>query len=134
MEAEDLTVETFVRYLHQPPQKNDYPRAWLIRVATRLAFNSLRSVKRRTQYETRAGLYIAGTPADPAKELERQRERDQVRSILRKMDRRSSTILLLHHSGCSYKEIAEAVQVSPNSIGTLLIRAQKEFARLYGTK
>jgi RNA polymerase sigma-70 factor (ECF subfamily) len=50
------------------------------------------------------------------------------------MDQRSTAILLLHHSGCSYKEIAAAVNVSPTSVGSLLVRAKKQFARLYGAK
>ena len=134
MEAEDLTVETFLRYLNHPPVKNDHPEAWLFRVATRLGYNALRSAKRRSHYEGKAGLYIAGAPIDPSDEVERNRERSRVRSVLRKMDRRSTAILLLHHSGCSYKEIAAAVNVSPASVGTLLVRAQKQFARLYGAK
>jgi len=134
MGAEDLTVETFLRYLNNPPVQNEHPEAWLFRVATRLGYNALRSAKRRNHYEGRAGLYVTGTPNDPSQELERDRERNRVRFVLRKMDRRSSAILLLHHSGCSYKEVAAAVDVSPGSVGTLLLRAQKQFARLYGAK
>jgi RNA polymerase sigma-70 factor (ECF subfamily) len=132
MEAEDLTVEAFLRYLNNPPVQNEHREAWLFRVATRLGYNALRSAKRRNHYEGKAGLYIAGTPSDPSQEVERDRERSRVRSVLRKMDRRSSAILLLHHSGCSYKEVAAAVNVSPASVGTLLVRAQKQFTRLYG--
>jgi RNA polymerase sigma-70 factor (ECF subfamily) len=134
MEAEDLTVETFLRYLNKPPERKEHAEAWLFRVATRLGYNALRSAKRRNHYEGRAGLYIAGTPIDPSQELERDRERNRVRSVLRKLDRRGTAILLLHHSGCSYKEIATAVNVAPASVGTLLVRAQKQFARLYGAK
>jgi RNA polymerase sigma-70 factor, ECF subfamily len=134
MEAEDLTVETFLRYLNKPPAQNEHREAWLFRVATRLGYNALRSAKRRNHYEARAGLYIAGTTSDPAQEVQRDRERHRVRLVLQRLDRRSTAILLLHHSGCSYKEIATAVNVSPASVGTLLVRAQKQFARLFGEK
>jgi RNA polymerase sigma factor (sigma-70 family) len=134
MQAEDLTVETFLRYLNHPLEKSEYAEAWLFRVATRLGYNALRSAKRRSHYEGRAGLYIARTASNPEENLERDRERHRVRSVLRKMDQRSTAILLLHHSGCSYDEIAAAVKVSPASVGTLLIRAQKKFAHLYKTK
>jgi RNA polymerase sigma factor (sigma-70 family) len=120
--------------LHNPPVNHEYHQAWLFHVATRLGYNALRSAKRRSHYEARAGLYIAGKPSDPSEELERDRERNDVRSALRKMDQRSTAILLLHHSGCSYKEIAAAVNVSSTSVGTLLVRAKKQFARLYGAK
>lgn len=131
MDAEDLTVETFLRYLHDRPPKLDQPEGWLFRVATRLGFNALRSAKRRTHYETKAALHFAGNPKDPSKEFETKQERTKVHAVLRKMDQRNAEIILLYHSGCSYKEIAAAVDVSPSSVGTLLTRAQKQFGSLY---
>lgn len=106
MDAEDLTVETFLKYLHERPSKLDHPEGWLFRVATRLGFNALRSAKRRTHYETKAALHFAGSNSDPSKEFEREQERTKVRAVLRKMDKRNAEIILLYHSGCSYKEIA----------------------------
>ncbi|HEY7160189.1 MAG TPA: sigma-70 family RNA polymerase sigma factor [Acidobacteriota bacterium] len=131
MDAEDLTVETFLKYLQERPPKLDHPEGWLFRVATRLGFNALRSAKRRTQYETKAALHFAGSNTDPAQELERDQKRAKVHAVLRKMDQRNAEIILLYHTGCSYKEIAAAVDVSPTSIGTLLTRAQKQFESLY---
>ncbi|MCI0411866.1 sigma-70 family RNA polymerase sigma factor [bacterium] len=131
MEAEDLTVETFLRYFRRPPENKDQAAGWLYRVATRLGYNALRASKRRSHYEEKAALYVAGGASDPLQEVERAREQMRVHAVLRKMDERNAEILVLHHSGFSYKEIAEAIGVSPNSIGTLLSRAQKEFERIY---
>jgi RNA polymerase sigma factor (sigma-70 family) len=131
MDAEDLTVETFLKYLHERPSKLDHPDGWLFRVATRLGFNALRSAKRRSYYETKAALHFAGNPKDPSKEFEREQERTKVHMVLQKMDQRNAEIILLYHSGCSYKEIASAVDVLPTSVGTLLTRAQKQFESLY---
>jgi RNA polymerase sigma factor (sigma-70 family) len=131
MDAEDLTVETFLRYLHDRPLRLDHPEGWLFRVATRLGFNALRSAKRRTHYETKAALHFAESPSDPSEKFEREQERTKVHAVLRKMDQRNAQIILLYHSGCSYKEIAAAVGVSTNSVGTLLTRAQKQFESLY---
>jgi RNA polymerase sigma-70 factor (ECF subfamily) len=39
--------------------------------------------------------------------------------------------LLLRHAGLSYKELAEALQVAPGSVGTLLARAEAAFERAY---
>ena len=132
MEAEDLTIEAFVRYFTDPPADLKQSPGWIYRVATRLGLNALRSNKRRTHYESRAGLYIAGSPADPSQELERERQRSRVREVLRKMEQRDAQILILYHSGCSYKEIAAAIEVAATSIGTLVARAQKRFEQLYG--
>jgi DNA-directed RNA polymerase specialized sigma24 family protein len=37
----------------------------------------------------------------------------------------------LRYSGLSYKEIAEAMQISATSVGTMLARAEAEFSTLY---
>jgi RNA polymerase sigma-70 factor, ECF subfamily len=131
MEAEDLTVETFLRYFRRPPANKDQAIGWLYRVATRLGYNALRASKRRSHYEEKAALYVAGGASDPSQEVERAREQRKVHAVLRSMNERSAEILVLHHSGFSYKEIAEAIGISPNSVGTLLSRAQKEFERIY---
>ena len=131
MEAEDLMVETFVRYFRRPPENQDQAAGWLYQVATRLGCNALRASKRRSHYEEKAALYVAGGSLDPSQEVERAREQMKVHAVLRKMPQRNAEILVLHHSGFSYKEIAAAIGVSPNSVGTLISRAQKEFERIY---
>jgi len=47
------------------------------------------------------------------------------------MEPRQAQLLILRHSGRSYQEIGAALQVSITSIGTLLARAENEFARRY---
>ena len=37
----------------------------------------------------------------------------------------------MRYSGLSYKEIAEAMQISATSVGTMLARAEAEFSTLY---
>jgi RNA polymerase sigma-70 factor (ECF subfamily) len=72
----------------------------------------------------------AGSP-NPAKEVERSEDRQRVQQTLQQMQARQAQLLILRHSGLSYQEIAETLNVSPTSIGTLLVRAEKEFIRLY---
>lgn len=132
-EAEDLALETFWRLWQRPPARDENLIGWLYRVATRIGYNALRAARRRTQYEEAAGkeaLETASLP-DPAHEAERRAERTRTRETLRRMPDRDSRLLLLRHSGFSYKEIAAALSLSPNSIGTLLARAEEEFERLY---
>ncbi len=129
-EAEDLTLETFWKLWRQPPTRADNLAGWLYRVATRLGYNSLRASKRREQYEAQAARENA-SPPDPADEAERSDERAQVRATLTRLSERDAQILVLRYSGLSYKEIAIAIGVSPNSVGTLLTRAEEEFERFY---
>jgi RNA polymerase sigma-70 factor (ECF subfamily) len=123
-------METFFRLWQRAPRGTDHLKGWLYRVAVRLGYNSLRAAKRRAFYEEKAVLPQAGSP-DPAKEAERSSNRNRVHQALRKIPRREAELLVLHHSGFSYQEIAAALKVSPNSVGTLLARAEREFERVY---
>ena len=140
-EAEDLALETFLK-LHNKmegisglkilPIRNNW-HAWLYRVATNLGLNALRARKRRQHYELEAGRISMETSRseNPAVTIEREEQRQRVRQILSEMKPRSAKILILRHSGLSYAGIAAAVRVSPNSVGKLLSRAEKDFERLY---
>lgn len=134
-EAEDLALETFVR-LHQryPLRENESnPGGWLHRVATNLGLQSIRSWKRRERYELTAGKYALEETqeASPAEILAQKEERHLVRLALARMNERQSQLLILRHSGLSYKEIAEALELAPASIGPLLVRAEREFEKQY---
>lgn len=134
-EAEDLTLEAFWRLYraHGTDGKLENPTGWLYRVAVNLGYNALRAFKRRGQYEEKAGVHILedAPDGDPAEALERSQEREQVRIALTALKPRSTKLLILRHSGCSYQEIAQVLQVSYNSVGTLLARAEREFERAY---
>lgn len=134
-EAEDLALETFWRLYDRPPQNQESLNlgGWLYRVATNLGLNALRSRKRRKQYELEAGKWDVEerSDADPAEALIRAEERRRVRRVLSGMDRRQAQLLLLRHSGLTYKALAAVLSVSANSIGTLLVRAEREFEKRY---
>lgn len=135
-EAEDIALEVFWK-LHKKElwQKESQGgiRSWLYRVATNDALNAIRSMKRRQQYEFEAGrehLESTYTP-NPAREMERVEIRARIRLVLSRMKKKQASVLSLRLAGLSYREIAEIIKVSPNSIGTLLARAEKEFMALY---
>jgi RNA polymerase sigma-70 factor (ECF subfamily) len=134
-EAEDLALETFFRlYQRYPPREAEFNiGGWLYRVATNLGLHSIRSWKRRERYETTAGKFaLEETPEErPAEILAKQEERRFVRLALAQMNERQSQLLIMRHSGLSYKEIAEALQLAPTSIGPLLLRAEREFEKWY---
>lgn len=134
-EAEDLALEAFLRLYRQIEKQTEGVNAggWLYRVATRLGLHSIRSWKRRERYELAAGKYALdeSEQPSPAAILAQEEERKQVRLVLSQMNERQSQILVLRHSGHSYREIAEALNLAPASIGPLLVRAEREFERQY---
>ena len=62
---------------------------------------------------------------------ESQDAQARVRRILAEMKPREAKLLLLRHSGLSYKELALILNLSPGSVGTLLTQAKRTFARNY---
>ncbi len=131
-EAEDVTQEAFLQ-AHRKPEallQADRAAAWLFRVVTNLALNRLRSRRRQRLREQAAAVSENSATAegdDPSALALRQEERQQVRCSLARLPERQSTLLLLRYAGLSYAELAEALQVAPGSVGTLLARAEAAF-------
>jgi RNA polymerase sigma-70 factor (ECF subfamily) len=131
-EAQDLAQEVFLRLSqHQFARGVAHNvRAWLYRVATNLAFNSLRGRKRQQQ---RVDRIAEETPLardsalDPANEAMRRETCQAVRRILAQLPDRDAQLLLLRHAGLSYQELANALDVAPGSVGTLIARAEASF-------
>lgn len=136
-EAEDLALETFYRLYKNHPQQQDgfSMRGWLYKVATNLALQSIRSFKRREQYELSAGKDALEETheSQPARILAEKEDRYFVRQVLSQMNSRQAEILIMRHSGMSYKDIGTALQLAPTSIGPLLVRAEREFEKRYRT-
>src|SRR5512145_412655 len=126
-EAEDLTLETFLRlYQRFPIEEKDFQLGgWLYRVATNLGLRSIRSFKRREHYELTAGKNALDSAPDsrPAEVFARQEAQAFARRALAQMNERQSQLLILRYSGLAYKEIASALDLAPTSIGPLLLRA-----------
>jgi RNA polymerase sigma-70 factor (ECF subfamily) len=131
-EAEELAQETFVRLYQRPLRRGDNVGGWLYRVATNLGYNALRGCRRRDQREQSVMAETPLTAPSAAAEAERRALQAEVRATLARMKPQQGQLLLLRHMGLSYRELAEALDVSPNSIGTLLARAEKAFLKAYG--
>ncbi len=135
-EAEDLAQETFLRLSRQrfPEGRDHNVRAWLYRVATNLAYNALRGQRRQAQRQEAAMNQAATTgnePPDPAEVALRNDERETVRRVLASLPPRQAQLLLLRYAGLSYRELADALDVAPGSVGTLLARAEAAFEAAY---
>jgi RNA polymerase sigma factor (sigma-70 family) len=136
-EAEDLALETFFRLYRQPPKTGEgyNPGGWLYRVATNLGLRSIRSFKRREQYELAAGKDALGElPEDRPTEIFEKKEDQRIAQLaLARMNPRRAELLVMRYSGMAYKDIAKTLQLAPTSIGPLLLRAEREFEKIYRT-
>ena len=54
-----------------------------------------------------------------------------MRNALDALDERERRMLLMREEGFAYREIAQAVDVAPGSVGTLLARALMKFRRAF---
>lgn len=133
-EAEEVTQDTFLKLYHRPLAADDETnlRGWLYRVATNAAFNNVRSRRRRLGWLRRfAGRADRYANDDPLDHVARSDEADGVREHLAQLPERQRMALVLRSSGLSYAEVAAAIGVSPNSIGTILARAERAFRKSY---
>jgi RNA polymerase sigma-70 factor (ECF subfamily) len=132
-EAEDVTQEVFLKLYRQPfdSRSNHNLSAWLYRVATNMAYNHIRSRKRRW---TRNRLLVPDSdesPSDPADVVSVAETKAKIRTALTRLPRRQTQLLILRQMGFSYAELAEYCDVSPGSVGSLLARATDAFRRVY---
>ncbi|MFI6316439.1 sigma-70 family RNA polymerase sigma factor [Nonomuraea sp. NPDC050556] len=121
-EAEDVAQEVFLAFSRSsvPPGE---ALGWLSVAAAHTALNHLRTGRRRTSREERASLDLP-QDGDAADAVVTRDERRRVRAALSRLPRKQAVALVLRHSGLSYAEVAEALDLSVGSVGTTLRRAE----------
>lgn len=135
-EAEDAAQQVFLK-LYDAPERirggDDKVNVvgWLYRVAVNEGYNTLRSRRRRAGWQAAFSRLQGLAAPDPAGQAEQQDTQSRVRQILAELKPREAKLLLLRHSGLSYQELAAALELAPGSIGSLLTRAERAFARKY---
>jgi RNA polymerase sigma-70 factor, ECF subfamily len=130
--AADLAQEAFVR-LYRRGSLPDAPAAWLITVSMNLFRNikSTRARRRRLLTPVRAEAVMSDPPALPGDSGLASGSGERARAALEQMPERERQLLLLRAEGCSYREIASALELNEASIGTLLARAKRAFREAY---
>jgi RNA polymerase sigma factor (sigma-70 family) len=133
--AEELASEVFWKLYRQPmlPASEGNVPGWLYRTATNLGIDELRARGKRKQYEEAAGRFAPPNTesSDPLSEILREEKCRSVRAALAALKPAQAQILILRHSGFSYNELADCLQVSRGSVGTMLMRAEAEFQKRY---
>ena len=135
--AEDVTQEVFLKlYGHIDTLKDeDHVRAWLLRVATNTALNTIRSRSRSSAREEeffKTAVVSDGVTVRVDSDYERHVELEEARRALAQIKEPMRSCLLLKQQGLSYKEIATTLSVNEANVGSLVARGRKEFMRVYG--
>lgn len=125
-EAEDIVQEAFMelyRQLRTGRQINN-PQGWVVRVVQRMIF------KRRQQWiqeHWQEPLEDARAQTQTSRQEALQGwECEQTHKLLGVLTPREEEVLLLRLDSLKYKEIAETLEISSNSVSTLLARALKK--------
>lgn len=127
-EAEDVAQDVFASFYRRHDPEASYAAAWLYTAATHAALNAARSRTRRDHRHASAARDLERA-ADPEAEAIAGEERAEARAALARLPERTATLLVLRHSGFSYAEIAAALGIAPDQVGTRLRRAQEAFKR-----
>ncbi|MFN2451215.1 MAG: RNA polymerase sigma factor [Candidatus Dormibacteria bacterium] len=125
--AEDVAQDVFLSFHRRKDAAAPWAAGWLHAAAAHTALNVIRGEQRRTRRETAvAGAAVTGAEFgnDPAAVVEAGERQRMVRAALRRLPQRSSTVLVLRHSGLSYAEVAAAVGCKPGDVGTMLRRGE----------
>ena len=135
--AEDVTQEVFLRLYSnlETVPTGELLRPWLLRVAINLSYNAARTRTRsdaRDDEFAKQSIGFEGASESVETDFERRREIEEARRALAKIDEPMRSCLVLKQQGLSYREIAAAVSVNENYVGSLIARGRKEFARVYG--
>ena len=127
--AEDVAQDVLIAAQQRFPEPlgSDHAQAWVKVATTHASLNVIRSTRRRRVRLERAP---QATPATGPEELAILNEEGrEVRIALARMPRHAATVLVLRHSGLSYAEIAEAMEVNIGQVGTMLRRAEARFRK-----
>jgi RNA polymerase sigma-70 factor (ECF subfamily) len=127
--AQDVAQDVFIAAERRfpDPGASTHAGAWVRVAAVHTALNTVRGQRRRHLRHLRAGGGVA--PVGPEELALERASRQEVREALGRLPRRSATVLVLRHSGLSYAEVAEAMNVSVGQVGTMLRRAEAALRR-----
>ncbi|MGZ4030743.1 MAG: RNA polymerase sigma factor [Tumebacillaceae bacterium] len=129
-EAEDIAQDVFLkayRTLDQFREEASF-KTWICKIATNRCIDWRR--KHATRQEVTTQVEEADRLPDqihelPEQALLRRETQHEVRRVIEEMPEKYRTILLMYHfQGMSYKDIAEAEQISARTVETRLYRAK----------
>ncbi|MFZ0667556.1 MAG: sigma-70 family RNA polymerase sigma factor [Acidimicrobiales bacterium] len=122
--AQDVAQDVFIAAERRfgDAENSAHAAAWVRVAAAHSALNAARGQRRRRLRHIRATNPAA--PMDPEEIALDRVSQQQVRRALGRLPKRNATVLVLRHSGLSYTEIAELMNVKVGQVGTMLRRAE----------
>ena len=129
--AEELAVEVFLKWRSHAIARGTGTEGWLYRTAVREALDELRRQARRHRLEQVLAWLSSSTSPTPEQSYEALVQQQNVRAVLAALKHQHSAILLLWVEELSYAEMGAALEMHPNSVGSLLSRAQEAFRKEY---
>jgi RNA polymerase sigma-70 factor (ECF subfamily) len=127
--AQELTQETFIRAYHAliRGERWSNPRAWLYRVASRLATDDYRR-RKLIEWLPLAQVEQNGTPGIETITFEQIGIQNALDALPPKY---RAPLILYDYAGYSVSEVAQILEISTSGVKTRLSRARKKFRRLY---
>lgn len=142
-QAEDLFQETFKR-VHEKAHtfRGECFKSWLYTIATRATIDGARRRKKRmmvslnqdSDCDEQNGLQLGAVAdenaPDPADEMVRQEQKEQVRRAIESLPTgQRATLVLAYYQRLSYREVAEALGCSVGAVKTQMSRALATLAQ-----
>lgn len=127
--AEELAVDVFWKLWRHGSAQGPHSGAWLHQAAVRVALDELRARTRRERRERWFG--FNGPSGNPEQAHEAAEARSRIRTVFASLRRQDAELIALRAEGLSYQELADALNINPASIGTMLRRAHESFRKEY---
>ena len=137
-QARDIVQDAFIKFLKELEKGSDLKneRAWLYRVSHNLALDFLRKFKRRSDnLDDVLPAMKDETVKTPDAELNLKEQKELVLKSLEELNEREQKIINMKvRDNRSYKDIAEAMDLTVNNVGFILHRAMKKLAAIFKDK
>ncbi len=145
--ADDMTQETFLRIWHRAGQWTGEGsfRSWMLRIATNLAFNHLRNIKRRREQpivlarpmeedeeeeRTIPSWMIDASTRGPDEVLERAEQRRLLRRFVGGLSEEKQEVFrMVHDEEMQTREVAEKLGIPEGTVKSRVHHARKAIIR-----
>lgn len=120
--ARDAVQETFLRLCKEPRSKlAGHEAGWLFRVCRSRALDILRKEKPVNQLSEEQQAVLPSDTAGPSEQAQQQDLMSRLPSLLNQLpERQGEVIRLKFQQHLSYKEIADALEISVSNVGFLI--------------